>query len=237
MGSIDYYTLLNISPDEFDESVLRTNYRALVKKHHPDQVGGDETLFIQIQTAYQTLKSPELRAEYDKGRLQTSDGPLVWGAKGEAPSESSWYVKNYVMSHPIRYPKVVIIPKAMIVVNTLAYFLGILVVFILHPLYMYNSPTTYLVLFTLFIVALLLGWRYWWTQVYTPSKTYSYLIYSVIWWVYWITSLYIVTPITALIVFIVLLVLLHSIKGKFVWIPYYRNKLRLFARRVRSYCI
>jgi len=47
------------------KSEIKSSYRSLVKKHHPD-AGGDKDRFIAIQNAWETLNDPILKAKYDK---------------------------------------------------------------------------------------------------------------------------------------------------------------------------
>ena len=50
---------------------IKSSYRSLVKKHHPD-AGGDQKRFISIQTAWETLNDPIKKEKYDK-QLFSSD--------------------------------------------------------------------------------------------------------------------------------------------------------------------
>ena len=64
----DYYGTLGIpktaTPDE-----IKTAYRRLASKNHPDK-GGDTATFQNIQVAYDTLSDPTRRAAYDNPRQQ-----------------------------------------------------------------------------------------------------------------------------------------------------------------------
>lgn len=66
---MDYYSILGVaktaSPDE-----IKSAYRKLAKQHHPDRTGGDDTQFKQINEAYDTLKDPARRQQYDNPRPQ-----------------------------------------------------------------------------------------------------------------------------------------------------------------------
>lgn len=57
----DYYQILGV-PRNFDAKQLKTQYRKLAKKYHPDNNHGKEKFankkFIEIQNAYETLKDP-----------------------------------------------------------------------------------------------------------------------------------------------------------------------------------
>lgn len=67
---MDYYSILGVSSDATQEQIKRA-YRDLVKAHHPDQ-GGDAELFKQINEAYETLKDPDKRHQYDNPRSASS---------------------------------------------------------------------------------------------------------------------------------------------------------------------
>lgn len=60
---MDYYSTLGVdrsaSPDE-----IKSAYRKLAMKHHPDR-GGNEKTFQQITEAYETLSNPDKKAFYD----------------------------------------------------------------------------------------------------------------------------------------------------------------------------
>ena len=60
----DYYELLELSPNANPETIERT-YRYLATKVHPD-AGGDKAKFGLLVKAFETLKDPVRRAEYDK---------------------------------------------------------------------------------------------------------------------------------------------------------------------------
>ena len=60
----NFYDELGISKNA-TKSEIKSIYRSLVKKHHPD-AGGNKDKFIAIQNAWETLNDPTLKAEYDK---------------------------------------------------------------------------------------------------------------------------------------------------------------------------
>ncbi|RGP40563.1 Chaperone protein DnaJ [Altererythrobacter insulae] len=65
---IDYYQLLEVSRDA-DGGVLKSSYRKLAMKYHPDRNPGDaecEAKFKAINEAYDCLKDPQKRAAYDR---------------------------------------------------------------------------------------------------------------------------------------------------------------------------
>ncbi|MEP5938994.1 MAG: molecular chaperone DnaJ [Erythrobacter sp.] len=64
----DYYELLEVTRDA-DGATLKSSYRKLAMKFHPDRNPGDadaETKFKAIGEAYECLKDPQKRAAYDR---------------------------------------------------------------------------------------------------------------------------------------------------------------------------
>jgi DnaJ-class molecular chaperone len=64
----DYYAVLGVSRTA-SEKDLKTAYRKLARKHHPDVNPGDsrsEALFKEIGEAYAVLSDPEKRKKYDR---------------------------------------------------------------------------------------------------------------------------------------------------------------------------
>ncbi|MFA7441557.1 MAG: molecular chaperone DnaJ [Sphingomonadaceae bacterium] len=67
-GEIDYYELLDVERD-CDEGTLKSAYRKLAMRWHPDRNPGDkdaEARFKAIGEAYEVLKDPQKRAAYDR---------------------------------------------------------------------------------------------------------------------------------------------------------------------------
>ena len=48
-----------------NKSEIKSSYRRLVKKHHPD-AGGEKNRFLAIQNAWETLNDPLKKEQYDK---------------------------------------------------------------------------------------------------------------------------------------------------------------------------
>ncbi len=66
----DLYQILGVSKDAPQDEIRRA-YLKLAKKYHPDKTGGDkaaEDKLKEINAAYDTLKSPEKRKQYDQER-------------------------------------------------------------------------------------------------------------------------------------------------------------------------
>ena len=65
---IDYYELLEVERDA-DEKSIKSAYRRLAMRYHPDKNPGcsdSEARFKQISQAYDCLKDPQKRAAYDR---------------------------------------------------------------------------------------------------------------------------------------------------------------------------
>ena len=68
--AIDYYEVLQISPNAEPETVHRV-YRLLAQRYHPDnQNTGDDARFRELAQAYEVIGDPERRARYDVGYVQ-----------------------------------------------------------------------------------------------------------------------------------------------------------------------
>jgi curved DNA-binding protein CbpA len=69
----DYYALLGIGPDA-DARAIRAAYRKLAKQHHPDMAdeaaAASSDIFVRLQQAYDVLRDPERRAQYDRERTR-----------------------------------------------------------------------------------------------------------------------------------------------------------------------
>jgi curved DNA-binding protein len=60
---MNHYEILGVSQTATPEQ-LKSAFRQLAKKHHPD-LGGDQEKFKQLNTAYDILNDPQKRAYYD----------------------------------------------------------------------------------------------------------------------------------------------------------------------------
>jgi curved DNA-binding protein len=65
----DYYKILGV-PQDADSKAIKTAYRKLARKYHPDvnPEPGAEDKFKEVAEAYEVLKNTERRAEYDELR-------------------------------------------------------------------------------------------------------------------------------------------------------------------------
>src|SRR5688500_20195743 len=60
----DLYEILGVARDASDDDIKRA-YRRRARELHPD-AGGDEEEFKELTTAYEVLKNPAARANYDR---------------------------------------------------------------------------------------------------------------------------------------------------------------------------
>jgi curved DNA-binding protein len=67
VGARDHYDALGVSRDATEEDIRRA-YRQLARRHHPDvnKEAGAEDRFKEISEAYEVLRDPEKRAQYDR---------------------------------------------------------------------------------------------------------------------------------------------------------------------------
>ena len=80
----DFYELLGVSRDA-DGAVLKSAYRKLAMKWHPDRNPGDaeaEARFKAISVAYDCLKDPQKRAAYDRYGHQAFTQGMAGGGGG-----------------------------------------------------------------------------------------------------------------------------------------------------------
>ncbi|MGM1060782.1 J domain-containing protein [Saccharothrix sp. Mg75] len=72
MRGVDYYELLGVGRDA-SEAEIKSAYRSLAKVMHPD-AGGSSGTFRMLQEAYDTLRDPVRRRDYDRGWTHTRPG-------------------------------------------------------------------------------------------------------------------------------------------------------------------
>jgi molecular chaperone DnaJ len=92
MAKCDFYEVLGVDRSA-DEKELKSAYRKLAKKFHPDANAGDDTAeakFKQISEAYDALKDPQKRAAYNQfGHAAFEGGGGPGGPGGFGPDFSS----------------------------------------------------------------------------------------------------------------------------------------------------
>jgi curved DNA-binding protein CbpA len=81
--SRDAYCVLQVQPDA-DETVLRAAYHALARHFHSDGVAPDAARMIEINRAWECVRTPDRRARYDAGRKVAI--PVAPVPSGEAPA-------------------------------------------------------------------------------------------------------------------------------------------------------
>jgi curved DNA-binding protein CbpA len=74
---MDYYVVLGITEDADDETI-RSVFRALARRYHPDVGAGSSSVeFQRAREAYETLVDPERRRGYDRQLRSTRARPVV----------------------------------------------------------------------------------------------------------------------------------------------------------------
>lgn len=94
----DYYKILGVSP-EADSQEIKTAYRKLARKYHPDMNPdpGAEDKFKEVAEAYEVLKNETRRAEFDELRKygsQSSAGfqpPPGWQGSAGGPQQDAQF--------------------------------------------------------------------------------------------------------------------------------------------------
>lgn len=70
----DFYEILGVAPNATSEEIKKA-YRKRALEWHPDRKGtGSEELFKKLSDAYDILKNPESRENYDRRRKATPEG-------------------------------------------------------------------------------------------------------------------------------------------------------------------
>jgi len=74
---MNYYVVLGIAEDA-DEETIRSAFRALARRYHPDVGAGSSPVeFQRAREAYETLADPERRGRYDRQLRDARARPVV----------------------------------------------------------------------------------------------------------------------------------------------------------------
>jgi molecular chaperone DnaJ len=88
MSKRDYYEILGVARTA-DEAELKSAFRKLAMKWHPDRNPGNEEAevrFKELNEAYQTLSDPQKRGAYDRfGHAAFEQGGGMGGFGGGGP--------------------------------------------------------------------------------------------------------------------------------------------------------
>src|SRR6056300_1252348 len=83
---MDYYSILGVNKNASDQDI-RKAYKKKSMQHHPDR-GGNEEEFKKVNEAYQTLKDPAKRQQYDNPNQQFNFNSSHFG-QGQNPFAGS----------------------------------------------------------------------------------------------------------------------------------------------------
>ena len=84
---MNYYLVLGI-PEDADQDAIRTAFRVLARRYHPDAGPGSSVAnFRQVLEAYETLADPERRRRHDR-ELRASRVPHVQAPRPVTPSST-----------------------------------------------------------------------------------------------------------------------------------------------------
>src|SRR5271169_5512658 len=100
---LDYYEVLQVSPNAEDE-IIQAAYRRLALKRHPDRRIGDPSASEQMELlnrAYEVLSDPQKRREYDSRSRQSSKSRIV----EEEPARPKARARQYPGSAAPEMPK------------------------------------------------------------------------------------------------------------------------------------
>ena len=99
---MNYYEILGVSINA-DENEIKSKYRKLAMKYHPDRNPDDkkaEEMFKKVSEAYEVLGDKEKRKEYDKKILKTGEEKQnsekkKAGAGGDARKGAETFYRNF----------------------------------------------------------------------------------------------------------------------------------------------
>ena len=77
----DYYQILGVGKTASDADI-KSAFRKLAQKYHPDKKGGDEAKFKELSEAYSVLSDKKRRSEYDAHGRTFAGGPSTGSGQG-----------------------------------------------------------------------------------------------------------------------------------------------------------
>ncbi|NLG72963.1 MAG: DnaJ domain-containing protein [Chloroflexi bacterium] len=95
MTTKDYYSILQVRPNASEEEI-RSAYKRLALEYHPDlsKHPGAEELMKLFNEAYNVLRDPQKRAQYDQERLIEQHAPIAAEAPAAQPPVPTQPVKG-----------------------------------------------------------------------------------------------------------------------------------------------
>ena len=102
---MNYYVLLGV-PHDADADTIRSAFRALARRYHPDAgAGASADRFREILTAYETLNDPTRRGDYDRvlQKRRTPMGQVVEPSRAQAAPEPMLSRRTGVIYTPLVY--------------------------------------------------------------------------------------------------------------------------------------
>ncbi len=91
----NYYDILGVNKSATDEDI-KTAFRKLAHKYHPDKKGGDEAKFKEVSEAYSVLSDKKKRAEYDTyGKTFAGGGPSGGAGAGFGGFDFSHFQQGF----------------------------------------------------------------------------------------------------------------------------------------------
>ena len=107
MNTKDYYKELGVSRNAL-KSEIKSAYRLLAKKYHPD-TGGSNEKFLAIQLAWETLSDPQKKIMYDKNLLFQENAESQryeeWSLEIKTNSNTSANISAKVRKKSIKFQK------------------------------------------------------------------------------------------------------------------------------------
>ena len=96
----DPYNTLGVNRKTSAEDIKKS-FKKLAKKYHPDMSGGDDSKFKEINEAYDILKDPQKRQQYDLGGFDNNGSNMSQGFGFSAHGFDD-IIKDFFSSGPSR---------------------------------------------------------------------------------------------------------------------------------------